>query len=76
MALRLHVPTHHTEAQERLAVARDERRNNRMEWSLVRRVGIKFALLQIEKRAAILEREAESFGTNPRAEPKVKALYE
>src|SRR2546423_11965372 len=76
MSLRLHLSAHHAKADEWLAIFCDERRNDRVKGSLVRRVAIQLAFLEVKKRSAILERKAKPIGTNARSKSKVEALDE
>ena len=55
MRLRLHGAAHDAEAEPRLAVFRNERRNDGVEGPLARFEHVRVAVLQTEQRAAILQ---------------------
>src|SRR5262249_51071751 len=57
VALGLHVPVYHAEGPDRLAVAREERWNDRVVWALARRERVRVARIEAEAEATVLERD-------------------
>ncbi len=74
MRLRLHRAAHHAEAEPRLAVLRDEGRDDGVEGPLARGIGIELAVPQIEQLAPALQAEPQSRRTQPRPEAPEVAL--
>ena len=76
MALRLHVAAHHAEAHLRLAVFREERRDDGVERPLARRHAVRAGRIEREAVAAVLHRDAPFRHDDARAEAHVVALDE
>src|SRR5689334_14845722 len=74
VALRLHVAAHHTEADPRLAVLRDEGRNDRVERTLAGLERVRVTFFQYEELAAILKDEAESGRRHARSHAAIVRL--
>ena len=69
VALRLHGAAHHAEAHHRLAVFRDEARDDGLVGRLLGPDAVRVARLQHEAGAAVLQRDADPGTTTPEPKP-------
>ena len=74
MALRLHLPAHHTETDPRPAILRDERRDDRLKRTFARRISVELSFLEIKQRPAILQRETQPLRRHARTEAQIQTL--
>src|SRR5687768_14783419 len=74
MPLWLHPATHHAKGQQWLLVFHDEARDDRLEWTLARRVDIGVSGLHRKQFAAILEHKAEPGNNNAASHAAIIAL--